>query len=484
LSLLGGSEFRPCGQPGILPGHRPGSEPNEGDIDPHIADAMARLRTYAGWFSTMQPVAAAERVATDLGLFARAASGPAGSDRAGVLCKAIELLRSASRELWSPADLVEYLCQLVEPGALERHDGLPLRPHEGQAVRLMNLHQAKGLEAPIVFLAESSGAFQRKFALHVDRRSGTVVGFLRVRGEKRGEYGPGPVLAAPENWAQCEAEELLYREAELDRLLYVAATRAAVQLVIGRPQSKRRWEKLLAHVPAGAAMPLPPPASAPDVQTETLPDDAVQAFDAALRERRKSAAGRTWDVRGLKEMVVSSGRAARPGEHGTEWGSVIHVLLEAAMSGGGADLGALAASALEEEELDPARSGEALFQVQAVMASELWARAQAASQRLTEVPIQYLEPGAAEGEVPTIVRGVIDLVFREAGGWVIVDYKTDDRDESVIDELVERYAPQVRTYAAAWERLTGEPVAETGLFFVRNRRYMRIEQTEEAQAGA
>jgi ATP-dependent helicase/nuclease subunit A len=229
---------------------------------------------------------------------------------------------------------------------------------------------------------------------------------------------------------------------------------------------------------------MPPPASAPDVQTETLPDDAVQAFDAALRERRKSAAGRTWDVRGLKEMVVSSGRAARPGEHGTEWGSVIHVLLEAAMSGGGADLGALAASALEEEELDPARSGEALFQVQAVMASELWARAQAASQRLTEVPIQYLEPGAAEGEVPTIVRGVIDLVFREAGGWVIVDYKTDDRDESVIDELVERYAPQVRTYAAAWERLTGEPVAETGLFFVRNRRYMRIEQTEEAQAGA
>ncbi len=461
------------------------TEPNEGGVDAHIADAMARLRTYAGWFSTMQPVAAAERVATDLGLFARAASGPAGTDRAGVLCKAIELLRSASRELWSPADLVEYLGQLVEPGAVERHDGLPLRPHEGQAVRLMNLHQAKGLEAPIVFLAESSGAFQRKFALHVDRRGGTVVGFLRVRGEKRGDYGPGPVLAAPENWAQCEAEELLYREAELDRLLYVAATRAAVQLVIGRPQSKRRWEKLLAHVPAGAVMPVPPQASAPDVQTETLPDDAVQAFDAALRERRKSAAGRTWDVRGLKEMVVGSGRASRPGEHGTEWGSVIHVLLEAAMSRGGADLGALAASALEEEELDPARGDEAIAQVRAVMASDLWRRAQAASERLTEVPIQYLQPGGSgEGGVPTIVRGVIDLVFREAGGWVIVDYKTDDRDESGLADLAGHYAPQVRAYASAWVRLTSEPVAEAFLHFVGTRRSIRVELAEEAPAGA
>jgi ATP-dependent exoDNAse (exonuclease V) beta subunit len=53
-----------------------------------------------------------------------------------------------------------------------------------------------------------------------------------------------------------------------------------------------------------------------------------------------------------------------------------------------------------------------------------------------------------------LVEGVIDLAFREAGAWTIVDYKTGAPDDAGMD----RYRRQVDLYAACWERITGEPV--------------------------
>jgi ATP-dependent helicase/nuclease subunit A len=72
-----------------------------------------------------------------------------------------------------------------------------------------------------------------------------------------------------------------------------------------------------------------------------------------------------------------------------------------------------------------------------------------------------------------LVRGVVDLAFREAGGWVIVDWKTDAaRTPAELAERARRYSPQVRLYAGIWARITGEAVAETGLFFTAVNRYV------------
>jgi len=49
------------------------------------------------------------------------------------------------------------------------------------------------------------------------------------------------------------------------------------------------------------------------------------------------------------------------------------------------------------------------------------------------------------------VEGVIDLVFRDGDEWVVVDFKTDDD----IDQLLERYAPQASWYIDAATRLLG-----------------------------
>ena len=69
-------------------------------------------------------------------------------------------------------------------------------------------------------------------------------------------------------------------------------------------------------------------------------------------------------------------------------------------------------------------------------------------------------------EKPTIVRGVIDLVFEESDGWVIVDYKTDPAEEKDLDRLAGKYEDQVREYWEAWMACTGESVKETGIYFV------------------
>ena len=64
-----------------------------------------------------------------------------------------------------------------------------------------------------------------------------------------------------------------------------------------------------------------------------------------------------------------------------------------------------------------------------------------------------------------VLEGVVDLAFRERGGWVIADYKTDVGADPDFTSRTESYRRQVDLYAEAWTRLTGEPVKERVLFY-------------------
>lgn len=155
-----------------------------------------------------------------------------------------------------------------------------------------------------------------------------------------------------------------------------------------------------------------------------------------------------------------------------EWGTAIHLLLDVAMKRPGADLVPLAEAVLAEQGLDRALAQTAVEEVKTVMSSGIWQRAVKSRQRFTEIPFQMLlEEGVS---VPTLLRGGIDLVFREDGGWVIVDYKTDLFRGRSPDGFVQKYAPQVLLYARAWERCTGEKVKETALYFLRETLYVPV----------
>lgn len=64
-----------------------------------------------------------------------------------------------------------------------------------------------------------------------------------------------------------------------------------------------------------------------------------------------------------------------------------------------------------------------------------------------------------------LVQGIIDAYFEEDGEIVLVDYKTDQVKNG--QELVDRYAEQLRYYQKALEQLTGKRVKEKILYAVR-----------------
>jgi ATP-dependent helicase/nuclease subunit A len=456
-------------------------EPTRG----RFADACARLQRSAGWLRTLPPVAALERIAADLGLGLRALAGPGGDGRAGSIGKAFAILRAQCADIGSAAGVVDLLERLIEEQT--PFDGLPARAPGTSVVRVMNLHKVKGLEAPVVFLADPGGKPRGGSLLHVDRTGGRVVGYLAVE-QQVGQF-TRTVLAHPHDWDDFEEEEQNFEAAERNRLLYVAATRAGNQLVVtrrpGRGSHYSPWEFFREWLADAPELGDPGPQQAPAVgSVEVSAADVAAAADAvAVRWQRGGAP--TYGLRGAKELAVGAAELHRrpaAGEHGTEWGTVIHFLLETALRSPGRDLAALARAALQEQGLPTSRAPEAISVVAAVQSAAIWRRAVAAERLLVEVPFEIcLQPGdpllraagggpgageSAGDAVPVLVRGVVDLAFRTAGGWAIVDWKTDAvHGAAQLAERVRRYAPQVQLYADIWRRITGEPVAEAGLFF-------------------
>jgi ATP-dependent helicase/nuclease subunit A len=455
-------------------------------------DAFARLRRCAGWLRTMPPVAALERIAADLGLVLRALAGPGGDGSAGSIGKAFAILRAQCAELGSAAGVADLLERLI--GEETPFDGLPARAPASSVVRVMNLHKVKGLEAPVVFLADPGGKPRSAPLLHVERTGDRIVGYLAV------EQQSGPfsrkILAHPHDWEAFAVEEGRFEAAEHTRLLYVAATRAGNQLVVtrrpGRGSHYSPWEFFRDWLAGAPELPDPGPQQAPATGGVTVSAADVAAAEAAIAARWRQSGAPTYDLRGAKELAVSAAelhRRAAAGEHGTAWGTVIHFLLEMALREPGRQLAAQARAALEEQGLPASRAAEALAVVAAVQASEIWRRATAAERLLVEVPFDIcLHPGdpllpalpptngavgpAGGGAVPVLVRGIIDLAFRETAGWVVADWKTDAvNSPAELGERTRRYAPQVRLYADIWTRITGEPVVERGLFFTAGNRY-------------
>jgi ATP-dependent helicase/nuclease subunit A len=77
--------------------------------------------------------------------------------------------------------------------------------------------------------------------------------------------------------------------------------------------------------------------------------------------------------------------------------------------------------------------------------------------------------GAGEG---IFIQGVIDALFDEGDGLVLLDYKTDWVTDS--KELIERYAVQLSLYADAIERIFKQPVKEKYLYVFSTKEAVRL----------
>lgn len=433
-----------------------------------LKEAFTRLQTYSRWLHQLPTVAAIERIAADLGLIARACAAEEGDAHAGSLLKAIELLRSLDRPS-TIGSYVDALGRLVDQD--DRHDGVSVQPPAEPPVRIMNLHQCKGLESPFVFLVDPAGDREREVDIHIDRSSDQPQGYLPIFGPKRTRYGSRPLLAQPPNWIPLAAREQQFLDAEADRLLYVAATRAGVKLVISQRDDKANqwnpWKLFDSHLQSGPSFADPGSVAVPQSTQVKIDSSDWSREIAAMNTRWQAVVQPTYSVLAIKESAIQGGVKPHGAESGgAEWGTVLHTLLEAAMKRPSADLHGLALSTLESVDLSLTLADEAVETVRRVVSSKLWQRANQGAQRFTEIPLA-MPVAAAESasKLPTVVRGVIDLVFQETAGWVIVDYKSERVGANEIPALVTYYKPQIEAYSTAWEKVVGQPAVERGLFF-------------------
>jgi ATP-dependent helicase/nuclease subunit A len=435
--------------------------------DPRIARAVSHLREALADVEKLPPAAAIARLCGRLGLVALAAAEDLGASRAGNLLKALAAARKFSAEGLDFAGVVGEIDRMRHEDLIEQMSVEPGRPG---VVRLMTLHGAKGLEAPVVFLAEPAADNFPPRDFWIDRESDPPAGYFRVV-QKLGQRGEQD-LAAPARWDAMQEAERAFEQAETVRLLYVGATRAEEMLVVSikrtaAGKASGPWAALDRFLPAALSAPDPPvPADATPptrlaADAETARVERARRLAAASRPTHAVVAVTSVAHGGEKPAWESTGR-------GMSWGRVLHGALEAAMRDPRLDLRLHAANLLAAEERPPDELEEVLRVVEAVRGSALWKRAQAARRRLVEVPFALEVPrsdlGLDAGPDPVLLQGTIDLAFEEEDGWMLVDYKSDTASHG-LDSLVRFYTPQVRIYRRYWEQLTGRPT-RAGLYFI------------------
>ena len=489
---------------------------------PIVIEALNKLNSWWRASATSPADIFISEVISELGVLPYVAAGELGALRAGTLVYALEIVQATT--LAGDASLPGVLRALRSAFAESRVEA-PLEPGRSGVIRLMNLHQAKGLEAKVVVLADPAGARSRTPKLYVHREEdGTASGYLKVM---RGSQ----TLATAPAWDDHEKTEKRFQDAEEVRLLYVAVTRAKSELWVARyPYNELSpWLKLDPLLTKLDPEGRPMTADKPEPRAETsLKKEVIERDGKAAVDRLSGSAKPSFEYRSVTRIVeedeviseefLATGSDEDGGEEifrGFSWGSVVHGALAAAADNPPPELLRTTCRDLLREyqrPLDdlgePTELTELLQAVEAVRASKLWARAQEADKMMVEVPfalqhegIQAVgdsegsksrkkstsssltarqidifshtenpkvgdEPSGEEEEaLLQVIEGVVDLAFREDGGWVIADYKTDLGTDPNFSSRLKAYRQQVDLYADAWARLTGDPVKERILFF-------------------
>ena len=366
---------------------------------------------------------------------------------------------------------------------------------QSDVVRILSVHKSKGLEFPVVFLAELNRLFSREgenAPLLLHREMGMGLTFVDEDGVKREPLSRRGVLLL--NRRQQVEEEM--------RVLYVAMTRPKRRLVLvgtvkdarealDRPESLTPYAVLRArsfltwllmtvkgHVPAFVhpreEFTLPAGAARPD-----LPEaDPVLVASLARRYAYEypfaGAAGvpNKTSVTALadRHTLTFTEPAFAEAEGALRRGTDVHELLRR-----------LPLRPLTEEELDEylaARHGEAYrANLAYFLRTDLFARLCRSPQAYRELPFTLaMDTGELLGvpsEERVLLQGVIDVCFREGDGFVLLDYKTD-RVEGDPALWAERHRRQVELYARALATLTGRPVREKYVVFLNGRACVRL----------
>lgn len=476
-------------------------------------DALARVRRTRRTVTTRRPGIALLEIAESEGLAAAAATPEDESDRglrAGRLLAVLERIQRQSGEGATWAEITDHLYDIVQ--GKEDADSLTLKTGEGNAVRIMNVHQAKGLEAPVVFLAGIQGKNNGRVSRHVRRGQNDTDELVSPVIEEG--YFNTKGTHPPLGWDSGQDPtfkdlEKSYNKAERQRLLYVAATRAQNLLVVSHTYTSTgkvassSWSELAKQMSDVSTLAIPPASDAEGSDSMTTFAPGQHAEHRRERIAQKSAAGIAFTTVS-KEKDGKNDTLSNGDGYGKTFGTVVHNLLEGMIDQRDTRTGHLGAlpkddviRALLPDQRESSTIGgsddasslpnyttrELVQAARRMLAgfrdSDLGQLIATSDTVYTEYPFTSHENSSTGDRPDTLVSGTIDLVYRDADGWHIVDFKTDRVASSEAAETLapdHAYRDQIRQYADAWEALTGDPVASGSLWFTETGTRVFIDQ--------
>jgi ATP-dependent helicase/nuclease subunit A len=364
-------------------------------------------------------------------------------------------------------------------------------------VRVMTVHGAKGLEAPIVFLPETTVKRGGRGSPLLPTEDG---GFLWAASSKQ----DSDASKAAREWRARKDEE------ETQRLFYVALTRARDRLILcGRINARDKLENVggwyaaagaafgrdelaaevrTIDVPSIGAEPMSVRRFGPDPGRAT-PYAAGANADAALPAWAVTAAGAETALRYASpsrlgdeeaDLAVAASPLAQSGGLGRyRRGDLIHKLLQLLPDFAPSQREDAARRMLaRERDLTDDQRAEMAAAALGVLNDPQFAAVFGPGSR-AEVAVAGLAPGAGRA-----ISGRVDRLLVEKDRVLVVDFKTNRPAPASIEQASQAYIDQMAVYAAVLQSIFPERRIEAALVWTDGPRLMAVPENLTAKALA